>query len=152
MYVLEKKLKDASIAHRLIKEYGGGCKNIHGHTYHFSITVICNSLNEYGMGIDFNDIKIICDNWIQRYWDHVTLVVSADKSFIDFLKKEEMRFFILEGSYDNTTVENMCDFLVNLFWKEFEYHFNNVEEISLTTWETDESSCTLVRKKGDVKL
>ena len=45
-----------SAAHHL-RGYGGDCANPHGHNWVVDVYVMCDKLNEIGIGIDFRDIK-----------------------------------------------------------------------------------------------
>ena len=55
--------------------YDGKCKNIHGHSYKLSVTVIGTPINDdnnakFGMIIDFGDLKKIVKNEIVDKFDH----------------------------------------------------------------------------------
>ena len=58
--------------------YDGKCKNVHGHSYKLSVTVI-GTPNEdtqdvkYGMVIDFKDLKVIVQEEIVEKFDHATV-------------------------------------------------------------------------------
>ena len=58
--------------------YDGKCKNVHGHSYKLSVTVI-GTPNEdaqdvkYGMVIDFKDLKVIVQEEIVDKFDHATV-------------------------------------------------------------------------------
>ena len=59
--------------------YDGECKNIHGHTYHLSITLLGTPIGntddvKLGMVIDFGDLKKIVREAIIEKFDH-TLVL-----------------------------------------------------------------------------
>jgi len=146
-YILTKKLKDASIAHRLVKNYPKSCRNIHGHTYHFEATIELEGLDKYDMGIDFADIKKICDKYIQDNWDHTTLVSAEDKSFIRFLKKENMKHFVFPG---NTTAENMSEFLTTIFFVKLNAKYPNINCVQTRVWETEESSASHTIFKDEI--
>lgn len=58
--------------------YDGKCKNVHGHSYKLSVTVIGepisdNSNVKYGMVIDFGDLKKIVNQEIVDVFDHATV-------------------------------------------------------------------------------
>jgi 6-pyruvoyltetrahydropterin/6-carboxytetrahydropterin synthase len=58
--------------------YDGKCKNVHGHSYKLSVTVIGtpisdNSNVKYGMVIDFSDLKKIVKEEIVDQFDHATV-------------------------------------------------------------------------------
>ena len=58
--------------------YDGKCKNVHGHSYKLSVTVIGTPIPEmnnvkYGMVIDFKDLKDIVESEIVDVFDHATV-------------------------------------------------------------------------------
>ena len=58
--------------------YDGLCKNVHGHSYKLSVTVIGSPIREEGhvkrgMVIDFKDLKAIVNNEIVKKFDHATV-------------------------------------------------------------------------------
>jgi 6-pyruvoyltetrahydropterin/6-carboxytetrahydropterin synthase len=58
--------------------YDGKCKNVHGHSYKLSVTVIGqpisdNSNVKFGMVIDFSDLKKIVKEEIVDIFDHATV-------------------------------------------------------------------------------
>ncbi|GGH37344.1 6-pyruvoyl tetrahydropterin synthase [Mangrovimonas yunxiaonensis] len=58
--------------------YDGKCKNVHGHSYKLSVTVIGTPINntdhvKYGMVIDFGDLKKIVKEEIVDVFDHATV-------------------------------------------------------------------------------
>jgi 6-pyruvoyltetrahydropterin/6-carboxytetrahydropterin synthase len=142
---ISKQLKDASISHRLGKRYPGKCKNIHGHTYHFSIEIELMELDSFDMGIDFGYISEICDKWIQANWDHNTLVSDLDEDFLKFLRDQEMAYYVLPGS--NTTAEVMSEYLCERFWEQFTREYENINAIKISVWETDTSKASYEIKK-----
>lgn len=72
--------------------YDGPCKNIHGHTYHLSVTLlgqpIQNSADvKLGMVIDFGDLKKIVQEQILSTYDHA-LVINKEAPY----SKNELLF------------------------------------------------------------
>ena len=58
--------------------YDGKCKNLHGHSYKLSVTVIGTPLTDktnpkFGMVIDFTDLKRIVTEEIVDKFDHATI-------------------------------------------------------------------------------
>jgi len=58
--------------------YDGKCKNVHGHSYKLSVTVIGTPISDstnvkFGMVIDFGDLKKIVANEIVDKFDHATV-------------------------------------------------------------------------------
>lgn len=58
--------------------YDGKCRNVHGHSYKLSVTVIGTPIQDtenvkYGMVIDFKDLKKIVKEEIVDVFDHATV-------------------------------------------------------------------------------
>jgi len=58
--------------------YDGKCRNVHGHSYKLSVTVIGTPISDtgnvkYGMVIDFTDLKRIVKEEIVDQFDHATV-------------------------------------------------------------------------------
>lgn len=58
--------------------YDGKCKNVHGHSYKLSVTVIGSPITDtnnvkYGMVIDFGDLKKIVKEEVVDVFDHATV-------------------------------------------------------------------------------
>jgi 6-pyruvoyltetrahydropterin/6-carboxytetrahydropterin synthase len=58
--------------------YDGKCKNVHGHSYKLSVTVIGSPISDanhvkFGMVIDFSDLKKIVKEQIVDVFDHATV-------------------------------------------------------------------------------
>lgn len=69
------------MAHALFG-YDGPCKNIHGHTYHLSVTLIGSPIQnsedvKLGMVIDFGDLKKIVKATILDQFDHALVLNEA---------------------------------------------------------------------------
>jgi 6-pyruvoyltetrahydropterin/6-carboxytetrahydropterin synthase len=68
-------------AHAL-KGYDGPCRNVHGHSYELSVTVIGSPVSDQnsaklGMVMDFGDLKKIIKKHIVDPFDHALLLNSA---------------------------------------------------------------------------
>lgn len=55
MYEICKEVQFAA-AH-LIRGHPGKCSRLHGHNWRIRLSVSCEELDEFGIGIDFSDIK-----------------------------------------------------------------------------------------------
>lgn len=58
--------------------YDGKCRNVHGHSYRLSVTVIGSPIQDsshvkFGMVIDFSDLKKIVKEDIVNVFDHATV-------------------------------------------------------------------------------
>lgn len=81
MKIRVTKVFTFDMAHAL-HGYDGLCKNIHGHTYRLSVTLIGKTIQEeghvkQGMVIDFSDFKKIVKEKVVDVFDH-TLVLNAN--------------------------------------------------------------------------
>ena len=70
-----------SAAHQL-KGYDGDCRNMHGHNYNVTVTVVSDKLNEIGIALDFKLLKSTLDEIIKDY-DHHNLSELSEFSEIN---------------------------------------------------------------------
>ena len=75
--------------------YDGKCKNVHGHSYKLSVTVIGkpiadNSNVKFGMVIDFTDLKKIVKEEIVDQFDHAT-VFNKNTPHVELAKELQAR-------------------------------------------------------------
>ncbi|KAF2515843.1 6-carboxytetrahydropterin synthase [Flavobacterium salilacus subsp. salilacus] len=95
--------------------YDGKCKNVHGHSYKLSVTVIGTPITDnnhvkYGMVIDFGDLKKIVKEEIVDVFDHAT-VLNQNTPHIELaeeLKKREHHVILV--SYQPTSENMVIDF------------------------------------------
>lgn len=126
------------MAHALIG-YDGLCKNIHGHSYHFDVTVKGipsddHSSPKKGMLIDFGDLKFIVNREIIHCFDHALVLSQATNP--ELVK-------VLQQSYENIrlvpyqpTSENLLADFAERLQKKLP---PNVQLFSLRLRETDRS-------------
>lgn len=136
MWIIKKRLKDASISHRLGNGYEGPCKNLHGHTYHFDVEVACDELDRFDMCVDFKDLKVCC-KWIQDNLDHGTLVSHTDETLHNFIANCGAKHYVMDG---NTTAENIAQHLHGIFKSLLAPY--PIKNLDVTVWETDTSAAT----------
>ncbi len=110
------KLFNFEMAHALYG-YDGPCKNIHGHSYQLSVTVIGKPIEDLsnpkaGMVIDFSVLKKIVEELIVKKYDH-TLVLNIDSPHKE-LKKIDLPFERLEWVYFQPTCEKMLIYFAGL--------------------------------------
>lgn len=145
MYSVKKRLDQFSAAHRLVNGYQGKCKDLHGHDYVAEVELVCNELDKTGFVIDFVEIKRICNDWLQKNWDHVTLLSEADQALLQFLKHENQRYWLLPDN-QNTTVENLTRYLFQQFKKELAQFAPRVRLKAVTMWESSMACATYVEE------
>jgi len=85
------------------------CATLHGHRYAAEVTCEADALDKVGRVIDFGAVKEIVGSWIDREWDHTTLVNYRDDALILFCAAEEASgkraAFIFDGE---PTAENIA--------------------------------------------
>ena len=95
--------------------YDGKCKNVHGHSYKLSVTVIGkpisdNSHVKFGMVIDFSDLKRIVKEEIVNVFDHAT-VFNKNTPHVELAKELEKRGHnVLLVDYQPTSEMMVIDF------------------------------------------
>lgn len=150
MYTLKKKLKPTCTAHYLGKGFPRACRNLHGHNYNYEIEIGAKELDQWDMGIDFAEIKTICDNWLQKNFDHKTLFSSFQTTAIDFWEKMGWSYTIFPIESRNTTAESMAEYLAALFFKELTAVCPSLEYVTMRVQETEGSVAEYTyRRKTD---
>lgn len=120
--------------------YDGKCKNVHGHSYKLSVTVIGTPINDtsnvkYGMVIDFSDLKTIVKREIVDVFDHVT-VFNKNTPHVELAKELKNRGHnVLLVNYQPTSEMMVIDFAEKIN----QYLPDNIQLHSLKLQETDTS-------------
>jgi len=95
--------------------YDGKCKNIHGHSYKLSVTVIGQPIQDntnvkFGMVIDFSDLKKIVKEEIVNIFDHAT-VFNKNTPHVELAKELQNRGHnVLLVDYQPTSEMMVIDF------------------------------------------
>ena len=95
--------------------YDGKCKNVHGHSYKLSVTVIGKPITDtnnvkYGMVIDFGDLKKIVREEIVDVFDHST-VFNQNTPHIELAKELKDRdHHVILVDYQPTSENMVIDF------------------------------------------
>ncbi len=95
--------------------YDGKCKNVHGHSYTLSVTVIGTPISDtshvkYGMVIDFGDLKKIVNKEIVDIFDHAT-VFNRNTPHVELAKELSDRGHnVLLVDYQPTSEMMVIDF------------------------------------------
>lgn len=95
--------------------YDGKCKNVHGHSYKLSVTVIGKPISDpnhakYGMVIDFGDLKKIVKEEIVDVFDHAT-IFNKNTPYVEmgeYLKKRGIHVVLVD--YQPTSEMMVIDF------------------------------------------
>lgn len=95
--------------------YDGKCKNVHGHSYKLSVTVIGTPISDtanvkFGMVIDFSDLKKIVREEVVDVFDHAT-VFNKNTPHVELAEELRNRghHVILVG-YQPTSENMVIDF------------------------------------------
>ena len=95
--------------------YDGKCRNVHGHSYKFSVTVIGEPISDtshvkFGMVIDFSDLKKIVKEEIVNVFDHAT-VFNKNTPHVELAKELKDRDHnVLLVDYQPTSEMMVIDF------------------------------------------
>ena len=99
--------------------YDGKCKNVHGHSYKLSVTVmgqpIKNTANvKFGMVIDFSDLKKIVKEEIVDVFDHAT-VFNQNTPHVELAKELKDRgHHVILVDYQPTSEMMVIDFAAKI--------------------------------------
>lgn len=120
--------------------YDGKCKNVHGHSYKLSVTVIGTPITDsnnvkFGMVIDFSDLKKIVREEIVDVFDHAT-VFNKNTPHIELAQELKSRgHHIILVDYQPTSENMVIDFA-----KKIQDRLpNNIQLHSLKLQETESS-------------
>ena len=120
--------------------YDGKCRNVHGHSYKLSVTVIGNPITDtshvkLGMVIDFSDLKKIVKEEIVNQFDHAT-VFNKNTPHIELAKELTQRGHnVILADYQPTSENMVMDFAAKIKARLPEY----IKLHSLKLQETDTS-------------
>ena len=95
--------------------YDGKCRNVHGHSYKLSVTVIGTPINDpnhvkHGMVIDFTDLKKIVKEEIVDPYDHAT-VFNKNTPHVDLARELSDRGHeVILADYQPTSEMMILDF------------------------------------------
>ncbi|MFP9116544.1 6-pyruvoyl trahydropterin synthase family protein [Flavobacterium sp. RNTU_13] len=99
--------------------YDGKCKNVHGHSYKLSVTVIGKPITDtanvkYGMVIDFGDLKKIVKEQIVDVFDHAT-VFNKNTPHIELAAELQNRgHHVILVDYQPTSENMVIDFAAKI--------------------------------------
>lgn len=120
--------------------YDGKCRNVHGHSYKLSVTVIGTPISQndnvkFGMVIDFGDLKKIVKTEIVDVFDHAT-VFNKNTPHVELAKELSDRGHnVLLVDYQPTSEMMVIDFAEKIK----RYLPENISLFSLKLQETDSS-------------
>ena len=95
--------------------YDGKCKNVHGHSYKLSVTVIGSPITDntnvkFGMVIDFSDLKKIVREEIVDHFDHAS-VFNQNTPHVELANELKNRgHHVILVDYQPTSENMVVDF------------------------------------------
>ena len=95
--------------------YDGKCRNVHGHSYKLSVTVIGKPITDttnvkFGMVIDFGDLKRIVKSEIVDKFDHAT-VFNKNTPHVELAEELKSRgHHVILVNYQPTSENMVIDF------------------------------------------
>lgn len=110
MITITRKL-EFDAGHR-VHNHESKCGTLHGHRYVAEITATAPELDSLGRVIDFSVLKEKIGTWIDKEWDHTTLVYEKDELTLAALNSMP-GFKTPFVCPFNPTAENMADFLLH---------------------------------------
>ncbi|MGJ8658320.1 6-pyruvoyl trahydropterin synthase family protein [Cellulophaga fucicola] len=120
--------------------YDGKCRNVHGHSYKLSVTVIGSPITDItnvklGMVIDFSDLKKIVKEEIVDVYDHAT-VFNKNTPHVELAHELTQRgHSVILADYQPTSENMVIDFAAKIKARLPE----NINLHSLRLQETDSS-------------
>ncbi|WP_430428843.1 6-pyruvoyl trahydropterin synthase family protein [Maribacter litoralis] len=120
--------------------YDGKCRNVHGHSYKLSVTVIGRPITDtshvkLGMVIDFGDLKKIVKEDIVDVFDHAT-VFNKNTPHVELAKElMDREHNVILADYQPTSENMVIDFAAKIKARLPE----NISLFSLKLQETDTS-------------
>ena len=119
--------------HRLLN-YNGKCRHLHGHNGRAVITLQGAALDPRGMLVDFVDIKLKVQQWIDENLDH-NMLLCRDDPLLPVLRQHGERVFVMDC---NPTAENIA-------WLIYEHaKAAGLPVVEVVLWETEHCFSTYV--------
>ena len=99
--------------------YDGKCRNVHGHSYHLSVTIMGTPISEpghvkLGMVMDFGDLKKIVNEEVVDLFDHAT-VFNKNSPHIELARTlESQGHRVILADYQPTSENMGIDFAARI--------------------------------------
>ena len=117
----------------MLSNYEGKCANLHGHTYHGTVTLEGTPEGDTSMIVDYNEIKRVVD-----MFDHAIVFSApnmrngAETELWLWAENNDMKY--VEMLNGKSTAEHMAAYMTSLF---IDYH--NISKVTVRLSETDGS-------------
>ena len=99
--------------------YDGKCKNVHGHSYKLSVTVIGSPITDLsnvklGMVIDFTDLKKIVKEEVVDQFDHATVFNQTTPHIELAIELKDRGHHVILVDYQPTSENMIVDFAARI--------------------------------------
>lgn len=131
-------------AHRIVQGYSGKCSHLHGHNWTARVTVTLRAgqgLSEAGFVRDFADFRLLAE-WIEKFWDHATLVAESDATLRSFLHEHRQKHYV---THDNPSCEVLATELHRVAAEHLEDERCMVTEVIVRETASSEALLTILR-------
>lgn len=124
----------------MLSNYGGKCRNLHGHTYKLQVSVegpIAAEGNEEYMVTDFNNLKSVL-NTVTECFDHAIIFSDdhlrgeAENALLEWAQKYSMNYIILPRA------KSTSEYIASYIKAQVEYAYPT-KSVSVKLWETPTS-------------
>lgn len=132
MITITRKL-EFDAGHR-VYEHEGKCATLHGHRYTVEVEAFAESLDNLGRVIDFSVLKERIGGWLDKNWDHTTILFEKDEETIKALKKLKHPKGPFVATW-NPTAENMAQYLFDVVCPDL-LKGTGVRVRKVVVWET----------------
>lgn len=75
------------------------CVNLHGHSWHVSVTLTAHQLSRSGTVVEFGAFKAAMRGWLQSSLDHATILGAADP-LCEVLAAHHQKLYVLSSTAD----------------------------------------------------
>ena len=125
-------------AAHLLPNYDGDCRNLHGHTYKFELTVGRLYLENDDMVIDYSDLNDMVDEAILKYIDHSVILGDSpvERLLGNTLKSFSMKIYEIKG---RSTAESLCKIIAVTIANDLEHNGKIFDIMNVKLWETSKN-------------
>jgi 6-pyruvoyltetrahydropterin/6-carboxytetrahydropterin synthase len=126
---------DFCYGHRLLN-YPGKCCHLHGHNGRAIITIEASGLDPQGMVLDFSEIKLTINRWVDDNLDH-RMILHRDDPAVPSLEELGEPMFLIDV---NPTAENIAKLI-------FDYAVEQgLPVVEVRLWETPHCYATYTQE------
>lgn len=123
------------------------CFNIHGHTYHYTLTFSYSTVEPIGYAVDFKEVKRVFMQFIDDMFDHAAILNPKDHVLIEACTQVKSKMWLMTlngGDYCNPTVENIAkEILCCINYMTLKLYGNRIKVHSISIDETPTCGTTV---------